>query len=391
MAQLMYTMAFDLAWGMAGNLLTLRSPSDTLFYISAAESFAITLIQRVILCLHFRVQRRKAMKTKAVVDVEDVPAVMVTTQIMPKSEDAEVVVVASDDAISSDKRVAPVTAMNSASGPTLLRANLHANEMPKGIAALTDGGNAGFAAVIFGAGDRPSEVNTSGELRGSTSSFGIPSMRRLHPRQESQVSSRFHTGLQEKNESSTGLRPIPSECGSANEPGSSLAVDAEEPAPEKDSSSSASLADQAPPPLCADDPFEPLDPSIKYGYLNFGVMLGETVGRIMAYIVMILFVTLPDASQWASYCGLVTTVQATERFAFLFAAGLVVDAASAHFDTLMLGFDYADALEYFTGAGISFNGYVYLCASIITVAGDYIIADTGVFMDVRTYQVGRKF
>ncbi|KAJ3186414.1 hypothetical protein HK101_009660 [Irineochytrium annulatum] len=379
MAQLMYGVSFDLVWGTAGNLLTLRSPSDELFYISAAESFALTLIQRAVFCLLFRAQRRKAMKAMAVVDVEKDVAAVVATAVMPPGDGAEVVVVAA----SLTDAVMETTSLN----PSITRSNIHASDMPKSIAALTECGNAGFAAVIFGAGDRPSEVSSSWDVRPSKSTIGFASTRRvsnisgsqLHPREASQVSGHSNAGLSKRNESATELRPMP--------PGSEPAIEVEPPSAAEAAvdatpeDTTASLTEN-PPPAYYDEPFKPLDPCVKYGYLNIGVMLGETVGRIMAFIVIILFVTLPDASQWASYCGVVTTVQATERFAFLFATGLIVDAVSAHFDSSMLGFDYADAVEYFRSAGISFNGYVYLCASIIIVLGDYIVADTGVFFDV---------
>ncbi|KAJ3191198.1 hypothetical protein HK101_007993 [Irineochytrium annulatum] len=65
--RLLYSMNFDIMSAVAGYLLTLRAPLDSLFYTSASESLAITFVQRLVICLHFRWKRRRQVKA---IDVE---------------------------------------------------------------------------------------------------------------------------------------------------------------------------------------------------------------------------------------------------------------------------------------------------------------------------------
>ncbi|KAJ3178891.1 hypothetical protein HK101_010087 [Irineochytrium annulatum] len=80
-AQIIYGMKDDVHWAVAANGLTLRSSLDSLFYISASESLAITLIQRIAMCLHFRWKRKREARRADIIDAEAVevgkPAVVI--------------------------------------------------------------------------------------------------------------------------------------------------------------------------------------------------------------------------------------------------------------------------------------------------------------------------
>ncbi|KAJ3191197.1 hypothetical protein HK101_007992 [Irineochytrium annulatum] len=261
-SQLSYSMNFDIMWALAGYLMTLRAPRDSVFYISASESIVIAFMQRMVFCLHFRWKRRREVRA---IDVE-VDAV--------KLQKVEVL-------------------------------------------AVEDVGDIEVAAEL--------------------------------------VSTTADTAKAELDSTALATNEIPS----TDEPS---------------------------------QPFTPLDPVPRFGHHTLGTMASECISKICAFIILILFVTLPDASAWSSYCGTVTTVQASTRLASLLAGGLVVDTAAAAIESQLLGLDYADAVAHFRVARLGFKDFAFVFSSgIMAVVGYYILADGGVVVLTPTYQRGRKF
>ncbi|KAJ3178892.1 hypothetical protein HK101_010088 [Irineochytrium annulatum] len=128
-AQIIYKMKDDVNWAVAANVLTLRSPIDSLFYISASESLALTLIQRIAMCLHFRWKRIREARRVGIVDAE-------TTEV------GEPAVLIADDKKHIETTVELLTAPVSVN-ETGLTSHID----------ITDAhtGNRGFAAEAFGA------------------------------------------------------------------------------------------------------------------------------------------------------------------------------------------------------------------------------------------------
>ncbi|KAJ3178893.1 hypothetical protein HK101_010089 [Irineochytrium annulatum] len=129
-AQIIYVIKDDLNWAVAANVLTLRSPIDSLFYISASESLALTLIQRIAMCLHFRWKRKREARRINIVDAE--PADVGKPAAVIKAVNKQ-------DGNTADSVTAlPVDEATGRLTPLIDIADTHT-------------GNRGFAAEVFGA------------------------------------------------------------------------------------------------------------------------------------------------------------------------------------------------------------------------------------------------
>ncbi|KAJ3166585.1 hypothetical protein HK101_011901 [Irineochytrium annulatum] len=137
-------------------------------------------------------------------------------------------------------------------------------------------------------------------------------------------------------------------------------------------------------------PFTPMPPHIRFGYTRFTVTVGQTVGRLVAVTLTLLFVSLPASSLWMHEYGYVSPAQLLIRAGVAFTGLAILEVVLMRCEERWVGFDRGEVMREVREAGMSWKAIAFTCLNTASILGTYLMADTGLIFDLDTYIQGRR-
>ncbi|KAI8848853.1 hypothetical protein BC829DRAFT_207449 [Chytridium lagenaria] len=136
--------------------------------------------------------------------------------------------------------------------------------------------------------------------------------------------------------------------------------------------------------------FVPLREEISYGYFRLGAMIADWSSKSVAFLIILLFISLPDVSTWTRHFGNISAVELIVRFTTWPLFATVSEFLCTFVESRMLKLDFALCVDEFRKAGLSVAAFLYVISLVSGGVGILLIAETDIMGQTMTFQPGRR-
>ncbi|KAJ3189017.1 hypothetical protein HK101_009012 [Irineochytrium annulatum] len=350
----------SIVWSALENLLVLRSPTDALYFSSSVTGMAMGVIERVAVIYRLRRKKRRMVEVeegkqeKKAVDEKVQRTLAVAVEERPTKR------VSAMQLEPLEKRVEPVVGLLESPDRRMEPTKKYKPESEQGIYA-----SEGIQAVKY----KRIQAKIGNVVRQPT--FKTPSSSPSTPVMTKKSS--FQIIPDSSLQSTTTITIPPSPAEPRSQMDLPLPVPTDEPVPATE-------------PL-----FVPLD-SITYAYcIQLIMTLADVTGRLMSLLSTLLLISCYPFPNWTSKYHSPSPEDLCIRSFTTLAASLIFNWVMSRFEIWAVGVDYGAALECVKGAGVfTWDSVFFLVSAPVTVLGDLIVSDTGVYIANELYLLGRK-
>ncbi|KAJ3208594.1 hypothetical protein HDU67_006666 [Dinochytrium kinnereticum] len=137
-------------------------------------------------------------------------------------------------------------------------------------------------------------------------------------------------------------------------------------------------------------PFIPVPGKIIYGYLRLGSMVAEWTSRGIAFAIILIFVSLPEFSNWTWYYTNLGVSDLIIRLITWPVFAIICEVLCTYIESKILDLDFALSVQEFKESGLSLSAYVFLVSLAVGCCSIVLIAETGVFVTNPAFEPGRR-
>ncbi|KAJ3208595.1 hypothetical protein HDU67_006667 [Dinochytrium kinnereticum] len=137
-------------------------------------------------------------------------------------------------------------------------------------------------------------------------------------------------------------------------------------------------------------PFIPLKEEVIYGYLRIGSMIAEWSSRGVAFMITLIFITVPDFQKWTWFYSYPNVIDLAIRLVTWPFFAFICEFLCTFAESRILQLDFATSVDEFKASGLSLSGYIFLISLLSGCAGIVLIVETGVLDKNPAFEVGRR-